>query len=93
MDIVTKTFLFNIIFIVIFSFIYMSISPDNFAALQPKDNITYIDFIFYSTTIQSGVGLSDINAVTDLAKILSIIQQLIMLASVFILIKVFYEKK
>jgi hypothetical protein len=93
MDIVTKTFLFNILFIVIFSFIYMSISPNNFAALQPKDKITYIDLIFYSTTIQSGVGLSDINAVTDLAKILAIIQQLIMLASMFILIKVFYEKK
>jgi|694.fasta_scaffold18907_3 hypothetical protein len=93
MDIVTKTFLFNIMCIVIFSLIYMYISPDNFAALQTKDKITYIDLIFYSTTIQSGVGLSDINAVTDLAKILSIIQQLIMLASVFILIKVFYNKK
>ena len=47
MDIVTKTFLFNLICIVIFSFIYMSISPNNFAALQPKDKITYIDLIFY----------------------------------------------
>ena len=93
MDIVTKTFLFNLICLIFFSFVYMSISIDNFAALQPKDNITYIDLIFYSTTIQSGVGLSDINAVTDLAKILSMIQQLIMLASVFILIKVFYNKK
>ena len=93
MDIVTKTFLFNIICIVIFSLIYTSISTDNFAALQPKDKITYIDLIFYSTTIQSGVGLSDINAITDLAKILSMIQQLVMIASVFILIKVFYEKK
>jgi hypothetical protein len=93
MDIVTKTFLFNIICIIIFSFVYISISSDNFAALQPKDKITYIDLIFYSTTIQSGVGLSDINAITDLAKILSIIQQLIMLASLFILIKVFYKKK
>ena len=71
----------------------MSISSDNFAALQPTDKITNIDLIFYSTTIQSGVGLSDINAVTDLAKILAMIQQLIMLASVFILIKVFYNKK
>jgi hypothetical protein len=93
MDIVTKTFLFNIICIVIFSLIYMYISPDNFAALQQKDKISYIDLIFYSTTIQSGVGLSDINAVSDLAKILSMIQQLIIIASVFILIKVFYEKK
>ena len=93
MDIVTKTFLFNIICIVIFSFIYISISPNNFATLQPKDKISYIDLIFYGTTIQSGVGLSDINAVSDLAKILSMIQQLIMIASVFILIKVFYNKK
>ena len=93
MDIVTKTFLFNIICLIFFSFVYMSISSDNFAALQPKDKITYIDLIFYSTTIQSGVGLSDINAVTDLAKILSMIQQLVMIASVFILIQVFYEKK
>jgi hypothetical protein len=71
----------------------MSISHDNFAALQPKDKITYIDLIFYSTTIQCGAGLSDINAVSDLAKILAIIQQVTLVASTFILIKVFYEKK
>ena len=77
--IVTYTFLFNILMIIIFSIIYASISQHNFEPLNKKDKLTYIDYLFYSITIQSGVGLPDITALSDLAKILAIIQQLIIL--------------
>jgi len=91
-NIVTYTFLFNIIVIIIFSIIYASIPPSNFEPLKSKDKLSYIDYLFYSVTIQSGVGLPDITALSDLAKILTIIQQLILIGSAFILLSFFFNK-
>jgi hypothetical protein len=89
---VVYTFIFNIISIIIFSIIYASISPDNFKPLNPKDELTYIDYLFYSVTIQSGVGLPDVTALSDLAKILAMIQQLILMSTAFILVYLFFRK-
>jgi hypothetical protein len=89
--IVTYTFIFNILMIIIFSIIYSSISPHNFEPLNKKDKLTYIDYLFYSVTVQSGVGLPDITAVSDVAKILAIIQQLIILATAYVLIRFFFQ--
>ena len=91
--VVTYTFLFNILMIFVFSIIYASISPHNFEPLNPKDKLTYIDYLFYSVTIQSGIGLPDITALSDLAKTLAIIQQLIILGSAYILISFFFNRK
>ena len=91
-NIVTYTFLFNIVVIIIFSIIYALISPSNFEPLKMKDKLTYIDYLFYAVTIQSGVGLPDITALSDLAKILTITQQLILLGSTFILLSFFFNK-
>jgi len=92
LNIVTYTFLFNIIVIIIFSIIYASISPSNFQPLKPEDKLTYIDYLFYSVTIQCGVGLPDVTALSDLAKILTIIQQIILLGTAFILLSFFFNK-
>ncbi len=92
-DTVTITFIFNIISILIFSIIYSSISPHNFEPLNPKDKLTYLDFLFYSVTIQSTIGLPDVTALTDLAKILAMIQQLIIMSSTFILIRLLFKRK
>ena len=59
-SIVTKTFLFNIIIVIVFSIIYSSLDPNNFEPSHPKDKLTYIDFLFYALTIQCGVGLPDV---------------------------------
>ena len=90
--IVTYTFLFNLLTAIIFSIIYASISPDNFEPLNPKDELTYIDFFFYAVTIQSGIGLPDVTALSDLAKILVLFQQLILMGSAFILVYMFFKK-
>lgn len=90
-DIVTYTFAFNIVAILIFSVIYASISPHNFEPLNPKDELTYIDFLFYAVTIQSGIGLPDVTALSDLAKILALIQQIMLMGSAFILIRFFFQ--
>ena len=92
-SIVTNTFLFNIAVVIIFSIVYSSISAHNFEPLNPKDELTYLDFLFYALTIQSGIGLPDVTAVSNLAKILVIIQQLMLMGSAFILITFFIKNK
>jgi len=90
--IVVYTFVFNIITIIIFSIIYTNISPNNFQPLNPNDKLTFVDYLYYSVTIQSGVGLPDVTALSDLAKILAIIQQLILISTAFILVYMFFRK-
>jgi hypothetical protein len=90
--VINLTFLFNIVTIIIFSIIYSLISPHNFEPLNPKDKLTYVDYLFYSVTIQCGVGLPDITALSDLAKILAMIQQIILMGSAFILLQLFFKK-
>jgi hypothetical protein len=92
-DTVTFTFIFNIIAIIIFSIIYSSISPHNFEPLNSKDKLTYLDFLFYALTIQSSIGLPDVTALSDLAKILAMIQQLTLMSSGFILIRLFFKRR
>jgi hypothetical protein len=87
LSIVAYTFMFNILVILIFSVIYSFISIKNFEPLHPKNKLTYLDFLFYSVTIQSGVGLSDVNSVSNTSKILAIIQQLTLMGSAFILLE------
>ena len=93
MDIVTKTFVFNIVCIIVFAIIYTLIPENNFLPLNKKDNLNYIDYLFYSLTIQSGIGLPDVTAFTDLAKGLAMLQQFILISSAYILLNVFYNKK
>lgn len=92
-NLVIYTFIFNIIAIITFSIIYSSISPNNFQPLNPKDELTYIDYLFYATTIQSGIGLPDVTALSDLAKILALIQQLILMSTAFIFVYFFVKSK
>ena len=88
---VTYTFLFNLFTAIFYSIVYSSISPHNFEALKPKDKLTYIDYLFYAVTIQTGIGLPDVTDISDLAKILAISQQLILMGSGFILITIFFK--
>jgi hypothetical protein len=92
MDTLLVTFLFNIVSIIIFAFIYSFIPKHNFIPLRSDDNLMILDYIFYSTTIQSGVGLPDITAVTPLAKILAIIQQIILIGTSLIILRYFIKK-
>ena len=92
-DTVTLTFLFNMSMIIIFSIIYAHISPHNFEPLNPSDELTYIDYLFYAVTIQSGIGLPDVTALSDLAKVLALCQQLSVIGSAYILLRLFFKHK
>ena len=45
-DVVTYTFIFNFIIILVFSVIYSAIDTHNFEPLSPKDKLTYVDYLF-----------------------------------------------
>ena len=92
-SLVTYTFLFNIAAVIVFSIVYSSISPHNFEPLNPKDKLTYIDYLFYAVTIQTTTGLPDVTALSDLAKFLALIQMSILMGSAYILIRFFFKKK
>ena len=92
-NIVTQTFIFNILMIIIFSIIYFYISPHNFEPFNPNDKLTYLDYLFYSVTIQSGIGLPDVTALSDLAKILVLFQQMSVIGSAYILLNLFLKNK
>lgn len=87
MKLVIRTFLFHILCIIIFAIIYSNLS-DGFDIME-ANNKTIIDFLLLSTTIQSGVGISDIYPLTYYSKIVVIIQQMLMLFTHVITLYIF----
>jgi hypothetical protein len=85
MHAVARTLVFNLATALLFSALYAFIGPRHFQPLHPRDEMGYLDYFFYATTIQSGVGLPDITAVSAQSKILSILQQWALIGSVFVL--------
>jgi len=77
MKIVVRTVLFHFTCIVIFTVLYFYYK-DNFRG-HNADYGSGVDSFFLSTTIQAGVGITDIYPITFLGKILMITQQLIMI--------------
>jgi heme A synthase len=77
MKIVFRTFLFHILCIIIFAFLYSSIKESYIDKNKKKD--TFLDFLLLSTTIQAGVGITNIYPINFYGKIVMILQQLIML--------------
>ena len=89
--------LFCIIFFA-FAYYYFSIHFENNKQKNKQNKFNYnsestldsfIDFFLFSTTIQAGVGISDILPISIYGKILLIMQQLIMISIGVITIYVF----
>lgn len=86
---------FCILFFALFYY-YFSLHFDNnnkqdkFTHYNRESNIeSIIDFLLFSTTIQAGVGISDILPISVYGKLLMITQQLIMISISVITIYVF----
>ena len=78
MKIAIRTVFFHFICILVFGFLYYNIQShfiDN--AVQKRE--TFLDYILLSTSIQAGVGISDIYPITTMGKFIMILQQLIMI--------------
>ena len=77
MKIAIRTVFFHILCIVVFAFLYYYFRDD--FKTQVKEKFTLLDYIFLSTTIQSGVGLTDIYPIDFYGKLIMIIQQLVLI--------------
>jgi len=78
MKIVIRTVFFHFLCILVFAIFYYNFK-DHFQHNFRHNDFTFIDYIVLSTTIQSGVGITDIYPISSYAKLLMIIQQLILI--------------
>ena len=93
---VVKTLTIHLLCIIFFSFFYYYFSIHFDDSKQHKYNResssnveSIIDFFLFSTTIQAGVGISDIIPISLYGKMLMIMQQIIMISINVITIYVF----
>lgn len=76
-----RTIVFHISCIILFSLLYLYFSSHFVNNDGNKAHKSYIDFLLLSTTVQAGVGISDLYPVSFYSKIVMIIQQMLMLTT------------
>jgi hypothetical protein len=87
MKIVIRTVLFHFLCILFFAVIYLRMKDNFVTSKDKKEDI--IDYLLLSTTIQAGVGVSDIYPISYYGKVVMIIQQLLMICTHVFTIYVF----
>jgi len=78
MKIAIRTVLFHFLCILIFGIIYYNIQYQ-FQHKGEQERQSMLDYVLLSTTIQAGVGFSDIYPNTSFSKLVMISQQIIMI--------------
>jgi hypothetical protein len=79
MKLVIRTVLFHFLSIFSFAIIYLNMQ-DDFSKDKEKKH-QFVDYLLLSTTIQAGVGMTDIYPLSFHAKVLVMIQQLMMICT------------
>lgn len=87
MKLVIRTFIFHILCILIFALIYSNVSEE--FHIMEEDRKSFVDFLLLSTTIQAGVGISDLYPLSYYSKLVVIIQQMLMLFTHVITLYIF----
>ena len=87
MKIVIRTVVFHIFFLIFFAFLYANLSGQ--FHIQDNDKLRFIDFLLLSTTIQAGVGISQLYPLSYYSKIVVIVQQMLMLFTHVITLYIF----
>jgi hypothetical protein len=80
MKIVIRTVVFHFVCLLIFALFYYYFK-DDFHPKARDEGLNAVDYLLLSTTIQAGVGISDIYPVSFYGKVIMIIQQIIMIMS------------
>lgn len=94
MKYVISSFLFHLFMIFLFSVIYYFIEASNFKFDDTLNRSPeYIDYLSLSTTLQSGVGLSDLAPATQLSSLLIVLQQLILIGTNVLIVYVIFKKR
>ena len=82
MKIVIRTVFFHFLCIIFFGLLYFYLK-EQFVKnkKQEQEQLSIIDYMLLSTTIQAGVGVSDIYPISFYSKFTMIIQQLLMICT------------
>jgi heme A synthase len=91
MKLVIRTVVFHTICILLFASIYLYLS-DHFQSEKEEKNkkyTTFTDFLLLSTTIQAGVGISDLFPTSFFSKVAVIVQQFTMILTHVITLYIF----
>lgn len=88
MKLVIRAFIFHIVCVIVFALIYSNLAEE-FHITEQHDKQSFVDFILLSTTIQAGVGISDLYPLSYYSKIAVIIQQMLMLFTHVITLYIF----
>lgn len=88
MKLVIRTVIFHILCIIFFAILYLNLY-DHFQNITENKNNNLIDFLFLSTTIQAGVGYSELLPITYYSKIAVIAQQIILILTHIITLYIF----
>ncbi len=81
MKIVIRTVFFHFLCIIFFGILYLNLKDQFNKNKDKEEKLELIDYILLSTTIQAGVGISDIYQISFYGKIAMIVQQLIMICT------------
>ncbi len=81
MKIAIRTIVFHISCIILFSFLYLFFASHFVSNDANQGHNSYIDFLLLSTTVQAGVGITNLYPVSFFSKIVMIIQQILMLTT------------
>jgi hypothetical protein len=97
MKIVIRTVIVHFSCILLFGLAYLFLKShfvrDPIYTINKQNNPEIIDCFFLSTTIQSGVGYSNLYPITNLAKSIMMIQQFIMISINILLLYVLTSKE
>lgn len=93
MKIVIRTAVFHLLCILIFALIYLYLSEhfqtDNNNNNNERKHNKFTDFLLLSTTVQAGVGVSELYPITFYSKIVLIVQQILLIFTHLITLYIF----
>jgi hypothetical protein len=91
MKLVIRTLIFHLLCVITFAYVYLYLSDhfhhdDRFKNTQYN---TFLDYFLLSTTIQAGIGLTDLYPASFYSKFAVIVQQFLMMMTHIITLYVF----
>ncbi len=90
MRVVLRTLFFHLVCVLFFGAAYWLLT-DHFVHEIENETPRMIDFMSLSMTVQAGVGMSQLVAVTTLSKLMLIIQQFLMISTNVFLLYIFTQ--
>lgn len=88
MKIVIRTAVFHLLCILTFALIYLYLS-EHFQTNHDTKHNSFTDFLLLSTTVQAGVGVSELYPISFYSKLVLIIQQVLLIFTHLITLYIF----